>query len=381
MIEDATAQRRATDWNALFAAETTADQLADIAERHPEFAPQIAQHPNCYDDLRAWADGVSAEATPVAVSTVMAAPAVVAPRTAAPSVAVPTSAAPVVGEPAPSTSEALVLDYGTRREHLLWGGAFLLWLLVILVEAISGLLGGPPWLRLSGAVASVLVIASAIVTGRSAGRKVAGAALGIPIALSVFAVIGSGGSSVVFALLSWMVATRRSGLIAVAIPLALVIGNVQAVVQAGMVSSGWFNFDWPMRSAVLSLIDVVMMAVTVAFAVWMDRLRARPRALAEARRAEERPHTPPLTAAGDASRTNTLAVLSLVLSLVGMSLVAIVLGHVAHSQIRRTGEQGKGLATAGLVIGYVALALTITVFILAITTSIFAAFNSSFSSY
>ena len=33
--------------------------------------------------------------------------------------------------------------------------------------------------------------------------------------------------------------------------------------------------------------------------------------------------------------------------------LAIPLGHVARSQIRETGEQGSGLATAGLVIAYI----------------------------
>jgi peptidyl-prolyl cis-trans isomerase B (cyclophilin B) len=33
-------------------------------------------------------------------------------------------------------------------------------------------------------------------------------------------------------------------------------------------------------------------------------------------------------------------------------VLGIVFGHVALSQIRRTGEQGRGLAIAGLVIGY-----------------------------
>lgn len=41
--------------------------------------------------------------------------------------------------------------------------------------------------------------------------------------------------------------------------------------------------------------------------------------------------------------------------------VGIVLGHVARGQIKRTGEGGRGLATAALVIGYLQLALTVGV--------------------
>jgi hypothetical protein len=41
------------------------------------------------------------------------------------------------------------------------------------------------------------------------------------------------------------------------------------------------------------------------------------------------------------------------------TLPAIVLGHMARNQIKQTGEQGAGLALAGLVLGWGALALGI----------------------
>src|SRR3954468_21794021 len=50
--------------------------------------------------------------------------------------------------------------------------------------------------------------------------------------------------------------------------------------------------------------------------------------------------------------TNVMAILSLVFAFV-FSPVAIVLGHMAKKQIRERGEQGEGLATAGLVLGYI----------------------------
>jgi len=46
---------RAAAWADLFAPETTADRLAQIAGAHPEFAPQITAHPSCYPDLHQWA--------------------------------------------------------------------------------------------------------------------------------------------------------------------------------------------------------------------------------------------------------------------------------------------------------------------------------------
>jgi hypothetical protein len=55
---------------------------------------------------------------------------------------------------------------------------------------------------------------------------------------------------------------------------------------------------------------------------------------------------------GYAQRTNGFAVASLILGLLGISLLAIIFGHVAISQIRRSGERGSGLAVTGLVFGY-----------------------------
>lgn len=52
--------------------------------------------------------------------------------------------------------------------------------------------------------------------------------------------------------------------------------------------------------------------------------------------------------------TNSLAVTALVLGFV-FPLLAIPIGHAARSQIRRTGEQGGGMALAGLILGYLSL--------------------------
>jgi len=65
------------------------------------------------------------------------------------------------------------------------------------------------------------------------------------------------------------------------------------------------------------------------------------------------------------ARTNGLAIASLACGLAQFAfgplatIPAIVLGHMARSQIRRTGEQGAGLALAGLVLGWGAVILGI----------------------
>ncbi|MGZ4611582.1 MAG: DUF4190 domain-containing protein [Kineosporiaceae bacterium] len=61
-------------------------------------------------------------------------------------------------------------------------------------------------------------------------------------------------------------------------------------------------------------------------------------------------------------RTSGFAIASFVLSLVWMfwlgSVLAVVFGHIALTEMRRDpGVGGRGLAIAGLVIGYAALAL------------------------
>ncbi|MEU8815738.1 DUF4190 domain-containing protein [Actinoplanes sp. NPDC048796] len=58
--------------------------------------------------------------------------------------------------------------------------------------------------------------------------------------------------------------------------------------------------------------------------------------------------------------TNTLAILALVFAFI-FSPAAIVMGHIAKKQIRQTGEQGDGLATAGLWLGYIFTALGVLV--------------------
>lgn len=64
-------------------------------------------------------------------------------------------------------------------------------------------------------------------------------------------------------------------------------------------------------------------------------------------------------------RTNSLAMAALICgiaALVGLfplAVAAIVCGHLARRKIRRTGERGRGLATAGLVLGYIGLGLLV----------------------
>jgi hypothetical protein len=65
------------------------------------------------------------------------------------------------------------------------------------------------------------------------------------------------------------------------------------------------------------------------------------------------------------ARTNPLAIASLACGIgqpfTGMlsTIPAIVLGHMARREIRRTGEDGTGLATVGLVLGWTGFAVLV----------------------
>lgn len=82
---------------------------------------------------------------------------------------------------------------------------------------------------------------------------------------------------------------------------------------------------------------------------------------------------PPVPYPAAGGRTNGLAVASLVcgiaqflVPLVPTSILAIVFGHVARGQIRRTGEAGDGLAVTGLILGWLAVVLWLLFWVIAI---------------
>jgi hypothetical protein len=64
-------------------------------------------------------------------------------------------------------------------------------------------------------------------------------------------------------------------------------------------------------------------------------------------------------------RYNVLAIVSLVSSFF-ISLVAVITGHIALNQIKKTGEKGRGIAIAGLVLGYLGILASIVVLLIVI---------------
>jgi hypothetical protein len=82
---------------------------------------------------------------------------------------------------------------------------------------------------------------------------------------------------------------------------------------------------------------------------------------------------PPYT---DPTSTNGKAIGALVTSLVGVplcfcavpSIVGIVLGIVAMNDIKKTGQQGRGMALAAVIVGAVSLALTVLFWLTGVIT-------------
>lgn len=93
---------------------------------------------------------------------------------------------------------------------------------------------------------------------------------------------------------------------------------------------------------------------------------------------------PPPMYAPPATTTSTMAIVSLVCGVVGWTivpfigaLVAIITGHIAHGEIRRSAGRvtGGGMATAGLVLGYIQIVGIVLLIALLIVIGVASAAN------
>lgn len=75
-------------------------------------------------------------------------------------------------------------------------------------------------------------------------------------------------------------------------------------------------------------------------------------------------NTNPYASSGPvAQKTNVLAIISLIAGFI-VPLLGVILGFVALSQIKKTGENGHGLAIGGIVVGFIVMILSIVVVVL-----------------
>ncbi|MEU9739783.1 DUF4190 domain-containing protein [Micromonospora chersina] len=86
------------------------------------------------------------------------------------------------------------------------------------------------------------------------------------------------------------------------------------------------------------------------------------------------------------SKTNSLAIVALVLSLIGFTScitapIGAIMGHVARKQIRETGEQGEGMAKAAIIVGWILTALLVLLIIFYVVMIVIAVNSDSSSGY
>ncbi|MFB8386066.1 DUF4190 domain-containing protein [Microbacterium sp. NPDC055910] len=87
-----------------------------------------------------------------------------------------------------------------------------------------------------------------------------------------------------------------------------------------------------------------------------------------------------------AVKTNVLAIISMIASIAGFiwilpfvgSLAGAIMGHISLKQIARTGEKGRGMALAGVIVGWVGLAFLVLGVLFFLAFIPFAATQSSF---
>jgi len=65
--------------------------------------------------------------------------------------------------------------------------------------------------------------------------------------------------------------------------------------------------------------------------------------------------------AAPAEKWNVLSIVGFILVFFGFSLISIILGFIGLSQIKKTGERGRGLAIAAIIIGFASIVIGVIV--------------------
>lgn len=77
-------------------------------------------------------------------------------------------------------------------------------------------------------------------------------------------------------------------------------------------------------------------------------------------------YAPPGASYAPVGPTSGMAIASLICSLLGIGIVGVILGHLALNEINKSNgyTQGRGLAIAGLIIGYLQIAAVVIFFLI-----------------
>lgn len=404
-----------TDYSAAFREATdpatSQARLGELANEVPEVRAAIAEHPSAYDALLTWLSQLQDPAVDAALlrragGTVPATPPPAAPaldvyatmQSPAAAVAVATPSAAQVTAPATPAAASGRWQEPTRSLSLKWGSYQPRYLiavaLVVLPLVLSPLL---PLLayRTNYSVYNALIIVAALLPaiGWVAALVIipsTGVRRGIAVPLVLLGAyggamsIGIGGLGLVFAMLAWLILRGRPGLsylVLIATPGALVITAIgmdyrfydvrfifSLLALLLLVGLAWLARAIATKRRPVSFVKAPPVdREAVEHAARVAHVKQWEAAYAEAHGGHLPPagFVPPMAAmpTGETGKTNTLAILALVFGF-GGGLLGIIFGHMARAQIRRTGEQGWGLATVGLVLGYVGVVGLIVVGIL-----------------
>jgi len=334
--------------------------LADIATHHPALRATVAANPSTYEGLLDWLGQLGDPAVDAALAIRAGGAPVVAP-----------AVSPYAAAVTPSTdrwtepTRSLRLAWGDYRSRYLAAVA-----LMVAPAPISLLIGVLYSMSLPhelywiyglvqiGPLVSMVLLwgAAVVIIPTTPARRVIAA--GILLLSTIVA-----GALVIPA---WLVLRARPGLSYLAVLFTLLTlplfiltqayGFMSLVLTAIIVGASWVGRAIaPSRPPVTFLKATPADREAAAHAARVAHIQQWEQAYASAHGGALPPagFVPPAAAASGA--TNTMAILALVFG-IGGGLGGIIFGHVARGQIRRTGEGGWGLATAGLVLGYIGLA-------------------------
>ena len=274
----------------------------------------------------------------------------------------------VVGAADAAASPFAVGASSVRISTVLWALAVVVHLLLQAVPWLPGVFGWNYVLPLLALAGLLVVVGSAAVIfeGGSVGARVGGIALVVVAAASTVVLGGFAmrlGLGVALLFLAWALTRPLRGLGYLALIAAYLPALLLSWLSAGLAYS--------LAPVSVALFLLAWAAVPVGSAILAMKLSER-----SERAALLRPppvaYQPPVGyapvaqpaaygqpvgyAPGYLPPTNGTAIASLVLAILGFGLIAIILGYSARTAIRRTGERGDGLATAGIVIGWIGIA-------------------------
>ena len=269
---------------------------------------------------------------------------------------------------------------GAARRRTMFNKLTLVSYCLLLSVPPLALLAPPPSNGAYTVLTALFVVLTGILAGiagftlpANAGRKVAGGLLGLAFIALPLGNLGMGFASGVIwwvlidvlpamlLFLSWAIARSFRGIGF----LGLLAGIVLKLIEYFIVNAPGLYSNYFAGTIISVLLDLVVVAVAVGGASLLERGGS----------AKQRLKPQPQGPLHGQTTTNVLAVLSLVFGIFG-GFPAIILGHIAKSQIRRTGERGGGLATAGLILGYVWL-VAVAIVLIVYFVSILSIFNGA----